>query len=86
MEGRMWRLSTFLDLRFSAQERRPSVRALAVRAQSSGRALACFPKVILSPSDSRMSAAAPLNLEMALFSPASLVFIKPVLVMWSAWQ
>lgn len=48
--------------------------------------LTCFPKVILSFSDRRISAVAPLNLEMALFSPTSLFFINPVLVMWSAWQ
>lgn len=48
--------------------------------------LTCFPKVILSFSDRRISAVAPLSLEMALFSPTRLVFINPVLVMWSAWQ
>lgn len=48
--------------------------------------LTCFPKVILSFSDRKISAVAPLCLEMALFSPTSLVFINPVLVMWSAWQ
>lgn len=48
--------------------------------------LTCFPKVILSFSERRISAIAPLNLEMALFSPTSFVFINPVLVMWSAWQ
>lgn len=48
--------------------------------------ITCFPKEILSPSDRRMSAEAPLNLEMALLRPANLFFISPVLVMWSAWQ
>lgn len=48
--------------------------------------LTCLPKLILSPSDSRMSALAPLCLEMALFIPNSLFFSCPVPVMWSAWQ
>lgn len=48
--------------------------------------LTCFPKAILSPSDSWISAEAPLCLEMALFSPTSLFFINPEPVMWSAWQ
>lgn len=39
-----------------------------------------------SPSESWMSAAAPLCLEMALFSPNTFFFNSPVPVMWSAWQ
>ena len=48
--------------------------------------LTCLPKLILSPSDSMMSALAPLCLEMALFIPNSRFFSCPVPVMWSAWQ
>lgn len=48
--------------------------------------LTCLPKVMLSPSESRISAVAPLCLEMALFTPYSFFFRSPVPVMWSAWQ
>lgn len=48
--------------------------------------LTYFPKVMASPSDSRMSARAPLCFDIALFTPKSRFFSSPVPVTWSAWQ